>query len=180
MKDDQLLIICSLVYLLIVEFNDEDVYLLIVEFNDNDENEAKHNNSCGNALDDFDLSWAWWLRVAGTLFTVVVFAVIMCGCLLFTVSIDFCPSRVLHLMYCCMLFPALTFIFFLIWIGLGTYMVEQLYKADSNRSKHCKLGRNTTVYLGLMYCYLFSLLILTLIYVIYKMAFKFGQRRRKK
>ena len=38
-------------------------------------------------------------------------------------------------------------------------MVDQLYKADGDRSHHCKLGKNSTTYLGLMYCYLFALLI---------------------
>ena len=153
----------------------------LVEFNDGDEAEAKMvNSSCDRAVENVDVSWAWWLRVAGTLFTVMVFAVIMCGCLMFTVSIDFCPSRVLHIMYCCMLFPIATFLFFLIWLAVGTYMVDQLYKASGDRSQHCKLGKNSTVYLGLMYCYLFALFILALIYIIYKAAFKFGQRRRKK
>ena len=154
---------------------------LIVEFDDDDEDAAKiTNSSCDRALEDIDLSWPWWLRVAGTLFTVMVFALIVCGCLMFTVSIDFCPSRILHIMYCCMLFPIGTFAFFFIWLGVGTYMVDQLYKADSDRSHHCRLGKNATTYLGLMYCYLFALLILTLIYLIYKMAFKFGKRSRKK
>lgn len=153
----------------------------LIEFDDDDEDEAKiTNSSCDRALEDIDLSWPWWLRVAGTLFTVMVFAVIVCGCLMFTVSIDFCPSRILQLMYCCMVFPIGTFVFFFIWLGVGTYMVDQLYKADGDRSHHCKLGKNSTTYLGLMYCYLFALLILTIIYIIYKMAFKFGKRSRKK
>lgn len=156
-------------------------YFSIVEFDEDDENEAEEDGKpCDQALKHIDVSWAWWLRVAGTLFTIIVFAVIMCGCLLFTVSIDFCPSRVLNLMYCCMLFPIGTFTFYFIWMGVGTYMVDQLYKADSDRSSHCKLGKNSTVYLGLMYCYLFALFIVAIMYIIYKVAFKFGQRRRKK
>lgn len=59
-------------------------------------------------------------------------------------------------------------------------MVEELYKASSDRSEHCKLGKNATVYLGLMYCYLFALSIVALIYIIYKMAFKLGKRSRKR
>ena len=153
--------------------------VLIVEFDDADEDEAK-TGACDRALEDFDLSWAWWLRVAGTLFTVMVFAVIVCGCLMFTVSIDFCPSRILHIMYCCMLFPIGTFAFFFIWLGVGTYMVDQLYQQTGNQSTHCDLGKKTTTYLGLMYCYLLALLILAIIYTIYKMAFKFGKRSRKK
>ena len=156
-------------------------FFLIVEFDDDDEKEAEKNNTaCDQALDDFDLSWPWWLRVAGTLFTVMVFALIVCGCLMFTVSIDFCPSRILHIMYCCMLFPIVTFVFFLIWIGLGTYMVDQLYKKRNDEKELCRLGKKTTAYLGLMYCYLFAILILALIFIIYKMAYRFGQRRRKK
>ena len=156
-------------------------FYFVVEFDDNDEDEAKMvNSSCDRALEHVDISWAWWMRIAGTLFTVMVFAVIVCGCLLFTVSIDFCPCRILCCMYICMLFPIATFTFYIIWVALGTYMVDQLYQASSNRDDHCKLGRNATVYLGLMYCYLFALFILAIIYIIYKMAFKFGQRRRKK
>lgn len=156
-------------------------FYFVVEFDDNDENEAKRNGTpCDRALEHVDISWPWWMRIAGTLFTVMVFAVIVCGCLLFTVSIDFCPGRILCCMYICMLFPIATFTFYIIWVALGTYMVDQLYQADSNRDSHCKLGRNATVYLGLMYCYLFALFILAVIYIIYKMAFKFGQRRRKK
>ena len=138
------------------------------------------NETCEQALDGFGLKWVWWLRVAGTLFTIVVFAVCVCGCLMFTVSIDFCPSRILQIMYCCMLFPILTFTFFLIWLGLGTYMVERLYAENSDRGSHCKLAKNQTAYLGLMYIYLLALVILAITYCVYKMAFTLGKRSRKK
>jgi len=157
------------------------VLLFVVDFNDNDEDEAERNQSaCDRALDGFGVSWPWYLRVAGTLFTVMVFAVCMCGCLMFAVSIDFWPTKVLHFLYCCMILPTGTFVFFLIWLGIGTYMVEELYKADGSRSSHCKLGKNATAYVGLMYCYLIALLILVVLYAIYRMAFKLGKRSRKK
>ena len=157
------------------------IIFFAVDFDDDDEDEAeKPNSTCERALDGFGLKWDWWLRVAGTLFTVMVFAVCVCGCLTFTVSIDFCPARILHIMYCCMLFPIFTFAFFLIWLGLGTYMVDKLYTEDSDRSTHCELAKNTVAYLGLMYCYLFALVIVGIVYCVYKMAFTLGKRSRKK
>ena len=154
-------------------------FIYAVDFDSDDEEESE-NGTCKEALDGFGLKWDWWLRIAGTLFTLVVFAGCCCGCLMFTVTIDFCPSRVLHVMYCCILIPLFTFVFFFIWIGLGTYMVDKLYTESSDRNTHCKLGKNTTAYLGLMYCYLFALVILAVIYCIYKMAFTLGKRSRKK